>query len=167
MASELHTKRLRLGPWLEAVFDDYAAMVGERDPRTAAAPRDGGPTREELSARIVRQQASIEKTGIGLLAVRMPNDFAGYCGLVVGQASLDEPEIAFELLRAHQGQGIATEAAAATVEAARATGRSRLWATVRSWNEASFQVLHKVGFERTPRITTDDFGDTVWCTLTL
>ena len=162
MASDLHTERLRLGPWQDSDLDAYDAMVRERDPRTAAASRDG--SREALSASIVRQQASIAETGIGLLAVRMQEGFAGYCGLVVGHASIEEPEIAFELLTACQGRGIATEAAMATVEAARATGRFRLWATVRSWNEASFRVLYKVGFERTERITTDDFGDTVWCT---
>lgn len=37
-------------------------------------------------------------------------------------------------------------------------------ATVRRWNGASFRVLGKVGFERTERITTDDFGDIVWWT---
>ena len=112
----------------------------------------------------MRQQAAHADTGIGLLVIRAADHFAGYCGLTVGRASLAEPELAYELLRANQGNGYATEAARATVDAAAGTGRRRLWASVRSWNDASFRVLDKVGFERTDRITTDDFGDTVWCT---
>jgi len=80
------------------------------------------------------------------------------------RSSLDEPEIAFELLVAYQGRGIATEAATAMVHVAKATGRSRLMVTVRKWNEPSFRVLHKVGFERTEGTTRDVFGETVWCT---
>ncbi|WP_211255729.1 GNAT family N-acetyltransferase [Actinocatenispora sera] len=93
--------------------------------------------------------------------------FAGYCGLVAGHASADEPEIAYELLRADHGNGYATEAARATVDAAAGTGRRQLWATVRSWNEQSFRVLDKIGFTRTERISTDDFGATIWCTIGL
>ena len=162
MASDLHTERLHLGPWQQVDLDDYEALVHERDPRTAAASRDR--SREALLTSLVGQQASIVKTGIGLLTVRMADAFAGYCGLVEGHASLDKPEIAFELLVAYQGRGIATEAASAMVQAPKATGRGRLWATVRSWNEPSFRVLHKVGFERTERTTRDTFGETVWCT---
>jgi RimJ/RimL family protein N-acetyltransferase len=65
-------------------------------------------------------------------------------------------------LRFYQGNGDATEAALATVQAAAATGRRRLW-TVRPRNDASFGVLEKVGFVRTDRITTDDFGESIWC----
>lgn len=111
-----------------------------------------------------RQQASDADTGIGLLVIRAANQFVGYCGLTVGRASLAEPELAYELLHVNQGAGYATEAADAVVHAAGATGRRRLWATVRPWNDASFRVLGKVGFERTERTTTDDFGDIVWWT---
>ena len=45
--------------------------------------------------------------------------------------------------------------------AAIATGRSRLWATVRSWNTPSFRVLAKLGFERR-HSTWDDGGEIVW-----
>ena len=85
----------------------------------------------------------------------------GYCALVVGRCSLDEPEIAYELLRRFHRRGYATEAAAALVDAAAATGRHRLWSTVRSWNTASLRVLEKIGFRR-DHITTDDLGEVVW-----
>lgn len=167
MPAQLRTDRLVLGPWHERDLDDLVTLVAERDPRTAAAPRDGHPTREELGAVIRRRRAELEATGIALLAVRVDGAFAGYCGLTVGRATLDEPEIAYELLRRFHRRGYATEAARAVVRAAADTGRTRLWATVRTWNDPSFRVLDKLGFERTRRTTTDDFGELVWCTLRL
>jgi RimJ/RimL family protein N-acetyltransferase len=164
MPTSLTTHRLRLDAWRAEDLDDYDTLVHERDPRTAAAPRDGRPTTDELRARIGRLQTSIADTGIGLLTVRIGDRFVGYCGLVVGRASLDEPELAYELLATCHGNGYATEAARAMVGAAAGTGRSRLWATVRDWNDASFRVLEKLDFERITKTTSDDFGVLIWCT---
>ncbi len=86
----------------------------------------------------------------------------GYCGLIVGRTGLDEPEIAYELLPTHyRGLGYATEACEAVVEAATRTGRRRLWATVGSWNTASFRVLENLSFHR-DRVTADDKGELVY-----
>ncbi|HZC73179.1 MAG TPA: GNAT family N-acetyltransferase [Jatrophihabitans sp.] len=165
MVGELVTRRLVLGPWRDDDLTDYTDMVRERDQRTAAA--QGEPSRDELHARIRKQQTAIADTGIGLLTLRVDRAFIGYCGLVVGRSSLDEPELAYELLRAHHGNGYATEAASAIVDATAETGRSRLWATVRPWNEPSLRVLDKLAFERTATVTTDEFGDVLWLTRTL
>ncbi|HVX46692.1 MAG TPA: GNAT family N-acetyltransferase [Mycobacteriales bacterium] len=167
MATHLATERLTLQPWADADAEAYHALMYERDPRAAAAPRAGRPTLQDVRDSIVRQRTSLPDTGIGLLTVRRHGEFIGWCGLVVGHASLEEPEIAYELFARFQGNGYATEAARAVLEAAVDTGRRRLWATVRIWNDASFRVLDKLGFDRTDRITTDDFGPTVWCTRTL
>jgi RimJ/RimL family protein N-acetyltransferase len=43
------------------------------------------------------------------------------------------------------------------LDAAFATGRTRLWATVREWNAASFRVLDNLGFTR-----HHVEGDLVW-----
>jgi RimJ/RimL family protein N-acetyltransferase len=166
MPAELRTRRLVLGAWRDEDLEAYAAMVDERDPRTGAAPQSR-PEPAELLTRIRKQQRAIAETGIGLLTVRVEDAFAGYCGLVIGRSSLDEPELAFELLRAYHGNGYATEAARAIVGAATETGRSRLWATVRLWNEPSLRVLDKLAFERTSKVTSDDFGDVLWLTRTL
>jgi RimJ/RimL family protein N-acetyltransferase len=99
---------------------------------------------------------------------RVEGDFIGYCGLTVGRASFEEPEIAYELARRAHGFGYATEAATAVVEAAAATGRKRLWATVRVWNAASFRVLDKLDFYDSGRVTEDpERGDLVWMTCDL
>ena len=64
------------------------------------------------------------------------------------------------------GHGYATEAAVEVVAAARQTGRSRLWSTVRSWNAPSFRVLEKLGFTRHHSVWDDD-GEVVWNMLDL
>jgi RimJ/RimL family protein N-acetyltransferase len=166
MPPELVTDRLLLGPWRPDDLDPFVAMVSERDPRAAAAPRDGRPTRKDLAERIQQRRRELQETGLALYAIRLEGTFVGYCGLTPGRASLDEPEIAYELLQRYHGAGYATEAAHAVVAAAAVTGRRRLWATVRTWNQSSFRVLTKVGFAA-DRITADEFGPLAWWTRTL
>jgi RimJ/RimL family protein N-acetyltransferase len=113
---------------------------------------EGGTTRtlREAQQRLEQQNVEAREAGIGLLAIqrRRERDVIGYCGLIVGRATLDEPELAYELLRRAHGHGYATEAARAVMDAAFETGRQRLWATVRAWNAPSFRVLEKIGFVR-------------------
>ncbi|MGI5452985.1 GNAT family N-acetyltransferase [Streptomyces sp. CA-249302] len=52
---------------------------------------------------------------------------------LVGGATVAEPEIAYELFRRAHGQGYATEAATAVLDAATATGRTRLWEHPPTW----------------------------------
>jgi RimJ/RimL family protein N-acetyltransferase len=169
----LETARLRLRPLGPADVDVVHRLWAERDPRHPAHRRvddEGHPSRDEVRDRLAVQAEESLRTGIGLLAIerRAEPGVIGYCGLVVGSASVEEPEMAFELLRDTHGSGIATEAARAVVEAARATGRTRLWSTVRRWNSASFRVLEKAGFTDSGRVTVDpQDGDTVWMTCDL
>ena len=162
MVMELETERLTLRPWAEGDVESYRALVSERD--------SGAVTIETARERIATQLASRERTGIALLTARRraEGDFIGYCGLLVGRASLDEPEIGYELFRRVHGNGYATEAARAVVEAAAATGRKRLWATVGSWNAPSLRVLEKLGFHR-DHVDPDEDGKgaRVWLTRAL
>jgi RimJ/RimL family protein N-acetyltransferase len=162
MSMELETDRLTLRPWAEGDAEDYRALVAERD--------NGAVSVETARERIESQIASAERTGIALLAMRrrVEGDFIGYCGLIAGRASVDEPEIAYELFRCVHGHGYATEAARAVVEAAAATGRKRLWSTVGSWNAPSLRVLEKLGFHRDHVDPDHDGrGELIWLTRTL
>jgi RimJ/RimL family protein N-acetyltransferase len=155
MAFELETERLILNRWQESDAASYRQLVGER----------GGemPTLDAARSKIISGRAASTDNGIATLPIRRraEGDFIGYCGLITGRSTLEEPEIAYELLRSAHGNGYATEAASAVLAAAIATGRSRLWATVRTWNAPSFRVLEKLGFER--RYSTwDDRGEIVW-----
>ena len=155
MSLELETERLTLRLRDERDAAWYRELIAERG--------EDMPTLEEATARLVRVRDMTLETGIGALAIcrREEGDVIGYCALVVGRATFDEPELAYELLRRFHGHGYATEAARALVDAAAATGRHRLWSTVRPWNTASLRVLDKLGF-RTDHTTTDERGEVVW-----
>ncbi|MFD8812881.1 GNAT family N-acetyltransferase [Streptomyces sp. NPDC059627] len=160
MPPRLETARLTLRPWTESDVEAHRMLVAERG--------DGMPSTEHNRRMIEEQRSASALTGIALLAVvrRDAGDFIGYCGLTVGRACADEPEIAYELFRRVHGQGYATEAAFAVLDAATTTGRKRLWATVRPWNVPSFRVLEKLGFER-DHVSADDRDDLVWLTRSL
>jgi RimJ/RimL family protein N-acetyltransferase len=161
MAFHLSTARLRLRPWAESDVDEYRALVTERG--------DGVPSVANIRERIATRLAATAQTGIALLPIcrLLEGDFIGYCGLIIGRSSLDEPEIAYELFQRAHGRGYATEAARAVLDAAIATGRTRLWSTVGSWNTPSLRVLEKLGFERDHVTTKDDGSEVVWLTRVL
>jgi RimJ/RimL family protein N-acetyltransferase len=162
MPLHLDTDRLILRPWAESDAENYCALAAERD--------DGVLALDTARERIVSHLARTERTGIALLTItrRVERDFIGYCGLVVNRATIDEPEIAYELFRRVHGHGYATEAARAVLGAAIATGRTRLWSTVRAWNSPSLRVLEKLGFHRDHIVPdTDGKGDVVWMTRSL
>ena len=164
----VESTRLTLRPWRLDDASDVRALWAERDARSRRLiDAAGRPTVDEMRARIQDQLDESTRTGLSLLAIerRVEGDFIGYCGFIVGEGTLDEPEIAFELCRAVHGNGYATEAAQAVLAAGWATGRTRFWATVRAWNTPSFRVLEKIGFTANGRIDADPIhGDSVWMT---
>lgn len=130
----------------------YRQLWTERDRRVPSHRRidlQGRPTVEDIAAQI---RAECEDPGPGLLAVvrKGTADVIGYCGLVLDKnGSPDEPELVYELLRAAQGRGYATEAGQAVVTWADEAGYRRLWARVWDWNVGSRRVLEKLGFRET------------------
>jgi RimJ/RimL family protein N-acetyltransferase len=132
----------------------YRQLWTERDPRVPPQRRtdsEGRPTVEDIAAQI---RAEREESGPGLLAVERKGtaDVIGYCGLIIhGNGSPDEPELAYELLRAAHGCGYATEAGKAVVTWASEAGYRRLRAGVWDWNVASRRVLDKLGFREAGR----------------
>ena len=155
MTHAIETKRLTLRLRDERDAAWYRELIAERG--------DEMPTLEEATERLARFRDLTIELGIGALAIcrRAEGDVIGYCALVIGRCSLDEPEIAYELLRRFHGRGYATEAAQALVAAAAATGRRRLWSTVGAWNTPSLRVLEKIGFHRDHTVA-DDRGDIVY-----
>jgi RimJ/RimL family protein N-acetyltransferase len=121
------------------------------------------PTLDAARSKITGLRSAAAGSGIALLTIRRRDegDFIGYCGLITGRSTLEEPEIAYELFRSAHRHGYATEAASTVLDAAIATGRRRLWSTVRPPNAASFRVLEKLGFER-HHSTWDEGGELVW-----
>ena len=133
----------------------YRQLWTERDLRVPPHRRinsEGRPTVEDIAAQI---RAEREEPGPGLLAVERKGtaDVIGYCGLIIhGNGSPDEPELAYELLRAAHGRGYATEAGRAVITWASEAGYRRLRAGVWDWNIASRRVLDKLGFREAGRV---------------
>ena len=152
----LETERLVLRHRRVEEADVYRRLWVERDPRVPVRRRidsDGRPTVADIAAQI---RATEVGSGPRLLAVerKNPGDVIGYCGLTArGSGPPDEPELAFELLRAAHGCGYATEAGRAVLAWAREAGIRRIWASVWDWNVASRRVLAKLGFRETDQVT--------------
>ena len=98
MAMSLQTPRLslRLRDECDAAWNHE--LLGERDGGTAESVRDVG-------LRLAEQRIEAASSGIGLLTIRRRADDEplGYSGLIVGRCSLDEPQIAYELLKRFHG----------------------------------------------------------------
>ena len=133
----------------------YRQLWTERDPRVPAHRRissEGRPTVEDIALRNSAPQ--LGESGPRLLTVelRATADVIGYCGLTAhGNGTPDEPELAYELLRAAHRNGYATEAGQAVVAWASRSGYRRLWAGVWDWNVSSRRVLEKLGFREVGR----------------
>jgi len=155
MAFQLKTERLELGMWEESDSVWMRKLIGERGVDM--------PTLDAARSQIIEMRKRAVENGISLLTIRRRDrgDFIGYCGLIIGRSTLEEPEIAYELFRRVHRKGYATEAASVVLDAAIATERHRLWSTVRAWNIASLRVLEKIGFER-HHSTWDERGEIVW-----
>jgi len=153
--SRIETERLILTPEEPSDAEWFAELLNTRGTDTF--------TVADALARIDVMAKTFENTGIGALVLRKRPDGEplGYTALIVGRCSLDEPELAYELLPRAHGHGYATEAARALLDAAFDTGRLRIWATIRSWNAPSLRVADKLGFRR-DHITTDVDGELVW-----
>ncbi len=112
-----NTPRLRLRAWLAADREPFAALNADlQTMRYFPAPI----TREASDASIDNWQAQIDERGWGNWAVerRDTGAFIGYVGLTVPKRVLPfSPcvEIGWRLMRAHWGQGFATEAARAVL----------------------------------------------------
>jgi RimJ/RimL family protein N-acetyltransferase len=155
MPLRLETERLILTPEQPSDAEWFTELLNTRGTETF--------TVADTVKRIEVMTKTIETTGIGALVLRKRPDGEplGYTALVVGRCSVEEPELAYELLPRAHGQGYATEAARALLDAAFGTGRRRIWSTIGSWNTPSLRVAEKLGFRR-DHCTTEEVGEVVW-----
>lgn len=103
--------------------------------------------------------ASYEQRGFGFYAIEQKADstLVGMCGLIKRDA-LDDVDIGFAVLSRFEGQGFASEAAAATLAYSRdALGFKRVVAITSIDNERSARLLERLGmrFERMVRLSED------------
>ncbi len=151
----IETDRLVLTPEEASDAGWFAELLNARGAGTF--------TEGDALARIELMTTTLETTGIGALVLRARPDgrALGYVALVVGRCSVEEPELAYELLPSAHGQGYATEAAGALLGAAFDTGRRRIWATIRAANTSSLRVAERLGFRLDHR-STEPVGEVCW-----
>ena len=151
----IKTERLVLRP--EAPDDDqwFAELLNERGV--------GVFTVDDARKRIAKTKDQLAFAGLGALVLTLKPELTpiGYCAIIIGRGTVEEPELAYELLARAHGKGYATEASKALMEAAFATGRTRIWSTIRPWNAASINVVEKLGFHL-DHTTTDSDGEVLW-----
>lgn len=155
MPLRIETERLILTPEEPSDAEWFTELLNVRGTGTF--------TVADALDRIDAMTKTIETSGIGALVLRKRSDgeALGYTAIVVGRGSLDEPELAYELLPRAHGHGYATEAARALLDAAFDTRRRRIRATIGSWNAPSLRVAEKLGLRR-DHCTTDVGGEMVW-----
>jgi RimJ/RimL family protein N-acetyltransferase len=155
--SVLTTRRLILRQMTSADLDHMAALLGDPDVmRYYPAPK----SRDEAQAWIDWNQRLYRERGFGLWAItiRATNEFAGDCGLTPQRVDgAEEIEVGYHIRAGLQGNGYATEAAAACRDFARDVhGLRRLIAIIDPANIPSQRVAARIGLEQEK--TTTVFG---------
>ncbi|MCX4582658.1 GNAT family N-acetyltransferase [Streptomyces sp. NBC_01481] len=161
--TEIHTPRLLLRRWRE---DDLAPMAEiNADPQVMQWIGDGSVHDAEQTAEdIERWEEEWDEEGFGLFAVELlaSGELAGFVGLSVPTflpEVLPAVEIGWRLGTPYWGQGYASEAAAATLEfALRDRGLDRVISIARLGNDASENVMRKLGMELDHETTHPVYG---------
>jgi RimJ/RimL family protein N-acetyltransferase len=144
--------RLAFREMTGADLDDMAAMLGDEDVmRFYPKPM----TRSEAGDWIARNQRRYRDHGFGLWVIseRGSGAFVGDCGLTFQPVDgVDELEVVYHVRGSMQGQGYATEAAAASRDFARdMLGAGRLIAIINPLNVPSRRVAAKIGMKMEKR----------------
>jgi len=143
-------------------LDDMARLLGDPDVMTYyPAPK----TRDEAMRWIGWNRGLYQSHGYGLwiLTLAESGEFTGDCGLTPQLVDgKEELEVGYHVLPALQGQGYATEAAAAARDFARDTlGARRLTAIIHPANRPSQRVAEKIGLRQEKRTRSRSGADIV------
>jgi RimJ/RimL family protein N-acetyltransferase len=144
----LTTQRLILREMTDADLDDMAALLGDEEVmRYYPRPK----TREEAQGWIDWNRGLYSEQGFGLwlMTLAETGEFVGDCGLTVQHVDeVAEIEVGYLVRAELQGNGYATEAAAAARDFARDNlGLHRLIAIINPANTPSQRVAAKIGLQ--------------------
>jgi RimJ/RimL family protein N-acetyltransferase len=161
--TEIQTPRLLLRRWHD---DDLVPMAEiNADPEVMQWIGDGSVRDLEQTAQdIERWEEEWDEEGFGLFAVELlaSGELAGFVGLSVPHflpQVLPAVEIGWRLGRQFWGQGYASEAAHASLEfALQDRGLDRVISIARLGNDASENVMRKLGMELERETTHPEFG---------
>lgn len=153
----LSTKRLLLRPFTPE--DIHPCYLMNLDPEVSQYTGDGGVvSKAEVQRRItVHVLGDYKKYGFGRLAVELKatRQFIGFAGLKYLE-DLKEVDLGYRFIKAHWGNGYATEAAHAAVSFGfEKLELKKIIAMAFAQNTASVRVLEKLGFEYEKNIVED------------
>ncbi len=146
---DIETERLRLVPFAERHFDDYAAMLA--DPESTRFVGSGEPLDRMYAWRSMAMlMGHWALRGHGMWALERASD-----RVFVGRAGLMRPEgwpgveLGWMLVRQHRHHGYATEASQAALDFAWDTLKlPRVISLIRKGNDASLGVVQRLHGER-------------------
>jgi RimJ/RimL family protein N-acetyltransferase len=146
----IETPRLILRPWRES---DVAEFIRVTNTPAVMEFLGGATTLEEAQARCARAMASQAENGFCFWIIERLADCAilGFCGLKIGTSGpiKGEIEIGWRLREDAWGQGIAGEAAQATLDWAwRNLSCDRVVAITARGNERSWRLMERLGMAR-------------------
>lgn len=143
--TELETARLNLRPYRAGDIELLAALYS--DPEVTRHTKLGRLNRAQCEATLAEYLRTWRAKGFGMRAafLRPGGAFVGECGLFT-LPGLGDPALRYAFLRAHWGQGLATEAARATLDhALGAATLERVLSFVEEPNESSHRIMTKLG----------------------
>lgn len=146
----IHTARLLLRPWRK---DDKPAFHALANTPAMMAHFGGPTTREKHDIIVDRQMAQQESNGHCMWAVEKGAQLAGVCGLRIGghpnTPVPEELEIGWRIAEHYWGQGLAREAAEASIAWGWAnTDRPRIAAWTIAANTRSWGLMERLGMRR-------------------
>ncbi|MFD5521809.1 GNAT family N-acetyltransferase [Streptomyces sp. NPDC127066] len=161
--TEIRTPRLLLRRWYD---DDLAPMADiNADPEVMRWIGDGSVRDLDATAEeIERWEDEWDEEGFGIFAVELlaSGELAGFAGLSVPEylpEVMPAVEISWRFGSPFWGQGYASEAAHATLEfALQDRGLDRVISVDRISNEASLNVVRKLGMKPERETTHPEFG---------
>jgi ribosomal-protein-alanine N-acetyltransferase len=151
----IETDRLRIEPFVDDDAADADRLFRHRELWKFNPPRPRG--RRARRRRFALYMTTQRQRGLSLWAVRekASGNLVGDCGLMPSRWKGPRTEVAFRIAPEMWGDGYATEAVAAVLEAGlREAGLDEIFARVRADNLASVRVMEKAGMER-ERETTE------------
>jgi ribosomal-protein-alanine N-acetyltransferase len=152
----LETSRLILRSAEPGDLDAMQALYGDEETMRWIGAGDGVRTREQTARGIRRMMEHQESHGYSIWAVadRSSGEVIGNCGLVLVEWEGPDVELAYMIRRDRWGEGIATEAATASLEHGLGPlAMERVIGLAYPENVASHRVMEKAGMTRIGMVT--------------
>ena len=158
----IESERLQLRRFAPGDVAAYHAVQAREDVHRwlYSEPATAAEARQAIELRMARPP----ETGVALVAeIAATGEFAGDVTLTLGPPEHRQAEIGFVFDPAHQGQGYATEAAAAVVALAfDVYALHRVYGRLEARNIASARVLEKLGMRREAHLVENEWVKGEW-----